>query len=171
MDRSISSRTLGRIGQIRVGEAATALLMLTYSFLAMASYNAIKPITRSKFIDSLGADNLPYVQLAAGLLIGIIMVAYSWLMARLPLRWSLPIVQVGIVGLLLAFWVLFHTGGTRVSVAFYVPDSSWGSCLSASSGPWPISFTIPDRLSACSVSSSPELRSEGLPVRSSQRGT
>ena len=105
MDRSIFNRTLGRIGQMRVGEAGTAFLMLTYSFLAMASYNAIKPITRSKFIDSLGADNLPYVQLAAGLLIGIIMVAYSWLMARLPRRWSLPIVQVGIVGLLLAFWV------------------------------------------------------------------
>ena len=129
MDRSISSRTLGRIGQIRVGEAATALLMLTYSFLAMASYNAIKPITRSKFIDSLGADNLPYVQLAAGLLIGIIMVAYSWLMARLPRRWSLPIVQVGIVGLLLAFWFLFHTGGTWVSVAFYVTGLILGILL------------------------------------------
>src|SRR5437867_1009858 len=102
MDRSISSRTLGRIGQIQVGETATAFLMFAYSFLAMASYNAIKPITRSKFIDSLGADNLPYVQLAAGVLIGMAMVAYGWLMARLPRRWSLPIVQGGIIGLLVA---------------------------------------------------------------------
>lgn len=129
MDRSISRRILGRIGQIQVGETATAFLMLTYSFLAMASYNAIKPITRSKFIDSLGADNLPYVQLAAGLLIGIIMFAYSWLMARLPRRWSLPIVQVGIVGVLVAFWFLFRAGGTWVSVAFYVAGLILGILL------------------------------------------
>ncbi len=129
MDRSISSRILGRIGQIQPGEAATAFLMLTYSFLAMASYNAIKPITRSKFIDSLGADNLPYVQLAAGVLIGMIMVAYSWLMARLPRRWSLPIVQAGIVGLLLAFWFLFRGGGAWVPVAFYVTGLILGILL------------------------------------------
>ncbi len=129
MDRSISVRALGRIGQIQVGETATAFLMLTYSFLAMASYNAIKPITRSKFIESLGADNLPYVQLAAGVLIGMIMVGYSWLMARLPRRWSLPIVQVGIVGLLVAFWFLFHVGGTWVSVAFYVTGLILGILL------------------------------------------
>ncbi|HXZ79377.1 MAG TPA: Npt1/Npt2 family nucleotide transporter, partial [Terriglobales bacterium] len=129
MDRSISSRTLGCIGQIQAGEAATAFLMLTYSFLAMASYSAIKPITRSKFIDSLGADNLPYVQLAGGVLIGMIMVGYGWLMARLPRRWSLPIVQVGIVGLLVAFWCLFRTGGTWVSVAFYVTGLILGILL------------------------------------------
>ncbi len=129
MDRSIFNRTLGRIGQIQLGEAATAFLMLAYSFLAMASYNAIKPITRSKFIDSLGADNLPYVQLAAGVLIGLMMVAYSWLMARLPRRWSLPIVQVGIVGLLIAFWFLFRTGGAWVPVAFYMTGLILGILL------------------------------------------
>ena len=40
--------------------------MFLYSFLAMTSYNIIKPITRSEFIASLGADNLPYVQFGAG---------------------------------------------------------------------------------------------------------
>ena len=129
MDGSISRRALGRIRHVPADEAVTAVLMLTYSFLAMASYNAIKPITRSKFIDSLGADNLPYVQLAAGVLIGVIMFAYSWLMARLPRRWSLPIVQVGIVGLLVVFWFLFRTGGTWVSVAFYVTGLILGILL------------------------------------------
>ena len=129
MDGSIFSRTLGRIGQVQVGEAVTAFLMLTYSFLAMASYNAIKPITRSKFIEGLGADNIPYVQLAAGLLIGISMVAYSWLMARLPHRWGLPIMQVGVVGLLVAFWFLFRAGGTWVAVAFYVTGLILGILL------------------------------------------
>ena len=40
--------------------------MFLYSFLAMTSYNIIKPITRSEFIASLGADNLPWVQFGAG---------------------------------------------------------------------------------------------------------
>ena len=33
--------------------------MFAYLFLAMTGYNILKPITRSKFITSLGADNLP----------------------------------------------------------------------------------------------------------------
>ena len=36
-------------------------MMFSYSFLAMTAYNAIKPLTRSKFISDLGADNMPYV--------------------------------------------------------------------------------------------------------------
>ena len=43
----------------------------------MTAYNILKPITRSLFISQLGADNLPWVQLAAGILIGFIMQGYS----------------------------------------------------------------------------------------------
>ena len=56
---SFLARLLRPIVQLRDGEATTALLMFLYSFLAMTSYNIIKPITRSEFISSLGADNLP----------------------------------------------------------------------------------------------------------------
>ena len=70
---SLLNRLVGRFVTVREGEAATALLMFAYSFLAMTSYNILKPITRSKFISDLGADNLPYVQLAAGVLIGVLM--------------------------------------------------------------------------------------------------
>ena len=66
-------RVLSPVAQLRECELATGLMMFAYSFLAMTAYNVIKPITRSKFISSLGADNLPYVQLAAGLLIGVLM--------------------------------------------------------------------------------------------------
>ena len=67
-------------------------MMFAYSFLAMTAYNAIKPLTRSKFIADLGADNLPYVLLASGFVIGV-------LHDRLRLadgagcreRWALPI--------------------------------------------------------------------------------
>ena len=67
--------------------------MFAYSFLAMTSYNIIQPITRSKFITSLGAENLPYVQFGAGLLIGVIMQGYSRATALLPRRWVIPLSQ------------------------------------------------------------------------------
>ena len=51
--------------------------MFAYSFLAMTSYNILKPITRSRFITSFGAHNLPWVMLAAGLLIGVLMHQYT----------------------------------------------------------------------------------------------
>jgi len=44
--------------------------MFFYSFLAMMTWNGRQAVTRSKFITHLGAGNLPYVQLAAGLLVG-----------------------------------------------------------------------------------------------------
>ena len=57
---SLFRQLFGKLVTLREGEAATALLMFAYSFLAMTSYNILKPITRSKFISALGADNLPY---------------------------------------------------------------------------------------------------------------
>ena len=98
-------RLLAPLVEVRREEGLTALMMFAYSFLAMTAYNIIKPITRSKFIADLGADNLPYVLLAAGFLIGILMTGYTWLMARLPERWGLPITQVGMAGLLVRLLV------------------------------------------------------------------
>ena len=122
---ALLKRLLAPIVELRDGEGATALLMFTYSFLVMTAYNAVKPITRSAFIRDLGADNLPYVLLASGLIIGIIMTGYAWLMKRLPRRWGLPIIQLLMIVLLITFWALFQTGQVWVSVAFYV----WGQIL------------------------------------------
>jgi ATP:ADP antiporter, AAA family len=122
-------RFLSPIVEVRREESFTALLMFTYSCLAMTAYNAIKPLTRSKFISNLGADNLPYVLLAAGLIIGVLMAGYAWLMARLPRRWGLPITQAGMAVLLVVFWFLFQTNATWVSVAFYVAGLILGVLL------------------------------------------
>ena len=67
---SLASRLLRPFAEVRARRSGTALLMFVYSFLAMTSYNIVKPITRSQFIASLGADNLPWVQFAAGMVIG-----------------------------------------------------------------------------------------------------
>ena len=118
---SLLSRVLSPIVQLRDGESTTALLMFLYSFLAMTSYNIVKPITRSQFINSLGADNLPWVQFGAGMLIGVLMQGYSRVMAMVPRRWTVPVTQAGLVSLLVIFWVLFTQAKAEwVSVAFYV---------------------------------------------------
>ena len=84
-------RLIHRAVQFRQGEAPVAWLMFAYSFLAMTAYNVLKPISKSKFIVSFGADNLPYIQLAAGALIGLLMLIYTWAIARLqflPAGWG-----------------------------------------------------------------------------------
>jgi AAA family ATP:ADP antiporter len=107
------------IVELQESEAATALLMFLYSFLAMTSYNILKPLTRSQFIKNLGADNLPWVLLAAGVLIGVIMQGYSKGVALLPRKWVIPITQTIMAGVLVAFWFAFQTKAEWVSVAFY----------------------------------------------------
>lgn len=118
-------RLLRPVVDVRQGETTITLLMFWYSFLAMAGYNIIKPATRSKFITDLGAENLPYVMLAAGLLMGVIMQQYARLVGLLPRRWMFPATQAALVGFLLAFWALFKTGLPWVSAAFYF----WGLLL------------------------------------------
>jgi AAA family ATP:ADP antiporter len=94
--------------------------MFAYSFLAMTSYNIIQPVTRSKFISDLGAENLPYIQFAAGVLIGLIMQGYMKATSLLPRRWVIPVSQAGLAAILVAFWLLFQTGQEWVSAAFYL---------------------------------------------------
>src|SRR5436190_8306297 len=118
--RSLTKRLVGKIVTLREGEGTTALLMFAYSFLAMTAYNILRPIMKSKAITALGADNLPYVLLAAGVLIGVLMHAYSYAVAKIARRWAVPVVLSIVAGLLLVFWALFHSDASWVSVAFYV---------------------------------------------------
>ncbi len=119
--RSLLTRWLAPIAELRAGEGGTALLLFLYSFLAMTSYNIVKPVTRSQFISSLGADNLPWVQFAAGMVIGVLMQAYTKAIATVPRRWTIPVTQAGMIVLLVTFWMLFtRFGADWVSVGFYL---------------------------------------------------
>jgi len=122
-------RILRPLVDLREEEGTTAVLMFAYSFLAMAGYNIVKPATRSQFIDSLGADNIPYVQLVAGLIMGFVIQGYTSAMRLLPRRWVFAATQAVMVGLLLVFWSLFKTNTSTVSVAFYLWGVLAGSLL------------------------------------------
>ncbi|HKY36601.1 MAG TPA: Npt1/Npt2 family nucleotide transporter [Polyangiaceae bacterium] len=119
---SLGRRALASVVELYEGETATALLMFSYSFLAMAGYNVIKPATRSKFIAGIGADNLPYMLLLAGLGMGFVMQGYSSLLRKVPRRWVIPGTQLVLVACLFAFWFLFRLQENWVSAVFYF----WG---------------------------------------------
>ncbi|MGH9321045.1 MAG: NTP/NDP exchange transporter, partial [Vicinamibacteria bacterium] len=119
MSDSFLRRILSPVVTFREGEAVVGVLMFIYSFLVMTAYNNIKPSAASKFIDDLGAGNVPYVFLLAGLTMGFIMNYYSRLVGRVPKLWVLPGTQVVIIGLLIGFWFLFQTGQPWVSAAFF----------------------------------------------------
>jgi AAA family ATP:ADP antiporter len=119
MSKSFLRRLLSPMVDLREGETATAVLMFIYSFLVMAAYNNIRPSATSKFIDALGAENIPWVYLIGGLTLGIILQYYSRLVGKIPPRWVLPGTQVIVIGLLVGFWFLFKTGQDWVSAVFY----------------------------------------------------
>ncbi len=125
MSIPLTRRLLAPIVNLREGETGTAILMFVYSFLVMTAYNNIKPSATSKFIKDLGADNLPWIYLIAGVTLGIILQYYSRLVGKIPPRWVLPGTQVVVIGLLIGFWFLFKTGEEWVSAAFYF----WGRLL------------------------------------------
>ena len=119
MDSRVSG-FLSKVLPVRADEATVALLMFAYSFLAMTAYNILKPITKSKAIDHLGADNLPWVLLGSSVLIGVLMHLYGSAARRLPRQHVVPLTQSAIIVLLGVFWVLLKTEAVWVTIALYV---------------------------------------------------
>jgi AAA family ATP:ADP antiporter len=117
---SAAKRVFGKVIALRDGESTIALLMFAYSFLAMTSYNIVKPVLGSKFIDELGANKLPWVQLGAGIVIGVAMHLYGNAVQRMPRRRVIPVTQAAIVVLLIIFWGLLRTGAVWVTVTLYL---------------------------------------------------
>jgi len=118
----VFARLLRPLVQFRDGEITTGLMMFLYSFLAMAGYNMIKPVTRGLFIEKLGAENLPWVQFGAGIVIGLIMQGYTRAIRVVPRRWMIPVTLAGLVALMATFYVLFAGLPTNraVAVGFYL---------------------------------------------------
>jgi ATP:ADP antiporter, AAA family len=113
------NRVLGRVVSLREDEGTIAFLMFAYSFLAMTSHNILKPVTGSRFIEQLGADNQPFAQLAVGVFIGVLMHWYGHLVRRMPSRQVVPLTQLGLAILLVIFWALLKTGAVWVTVGLY----------------------------------------------------
>ncbi|HEY7818083.1 MAG TPA: MFS transporter, partial [Vicinamibacteria bacterium] len=119
MIESFLRRALSPVVTFREGEAVTGALMFVYSFMVMAAYNIIKPTAASKFIDDLGANNVPWVFLASGITMGFIMNYYSRAVGKVSKFWVLPGTLVLVIALMLGFWSLLQTEQTWASVAYF----------------------------------------------------
>lgn len=125
MQSPLLQRVLKPFADVRAQESRTALLMFAYAYLAMTSYNIIRPLTRSKIITELGAVNVPYVDMWTGIVIGFLMVGYVRLYGALPRRWALTLILVGMAACMVGFWATLGTGQRPTAIAFYL----WGQIL------------------------------------------
>lgn len=104
---------------VRTPAIRTGLLFINFFLIIMALYH-LKPASRSLFIDSMGADRLPYVWIMTALTIGVVIAYYH----RLVERYSRLHVVLGscliFTGLLVLFRVLLIDPGNAVSLCFYV---------------------------------------------------
>ena len=119
MSDSFLRRVLSPVVTFREGEATTSVLMFLYSFLVMTAYNSIKPSAASKFIEDLGAENVPYAFLIAGVSMGFILNLYSRGVSKVRKLWVLPGTQILLISLLVSFWFLFQIDQPWVSAAFF----------------------------------------------------
>ena len=114
--RGYLHRLLSPIVDVRRAETNSLFLMFLYSFLIMASYNIVKPLTRAQFIDDVGAKNLPFVLLVAGVLIGVIMQGCARLIRWLPSTAVIPTTHLVMAGFLVRRDVaaaIRHVGDAR----------------------------------------------------------
>jgi AAA family ATP:ADP antiporter len=103
----------------RRGALRSALLFLNF-FLIMLAYYQVKPASRSLFLEHVGADNLPYVWTASGLLLMLMLPPYQKLLQRFD---RIRIVQgtaALVIALLLYFRFLMNDAGLLSASAFYV---------------------------------------------------
>jgi AAA family ATP:ADP antiporter len=104
---------------IRILSIRAAFLFTNFFFIIMALYQ-LKPASRSLFIESLGADQLPYVWIGTALTIGAVIIYYN----RLVERHSRLRVVLGscllFSGLLVVFRLMLISPSSAISVCFYI---------------------------------------------------
>ena len=112
---------------IKRDEVSQTFLMFAYYFLVIASHTIVKSIRDALFLDTLGAEQLPYVYIGIALMASLIMPGYSRL-AQVTRRSRLIIgSNLFFVSNILAFWWLFHYEWQRLSYILYI----WASIFSA----------------------------------------
>ncbi|RLE34820.1 MAG: hypothetical protein DRJ61_04400 [Acidobacteria bacterium] len=105
---------------IRPGEGWIAWLFFVYFFVLACAQYAIKSVRQAAFIDSWGAEQLPWVYLALALVSFPVLVLYTRIAARYRLHRTIIVFCV-LHGLTLAaFYELFALPGRWVPGLFYV---------------------------------------------------
>ncbi len=92
---------------IRRGEGKRVAMMAGYSFVIIASYDILKPMTRSLFVYHLGADQLPLLYMLVALVVGIFVLFYIRFSSNVSLDRLILWTTLFLAGNLLFFrWLL-----------------------------------------------------------------
>ena len=112
---------LQRLGiDIHPGEGRTTLLLAFGFFLVVTFQYAAKTVRQSTFIDSLGAENLPWVYLLVAVCSFPLLRVWMRWAERLPRHTLVAVSSVIVAASLVVFWLLYGQGWRWVPVAFYV---------------------------------------------------
>ncbi len=114
--RGARSPLLGRIVDVRPGEAAAALLAFAYFFALMAGYYILRPLREEMGIRG-GVEHLPWNFTATLVAMLVAVPLYSELVARLPRARAVPLVYRFFLVNLLAFYAAMRVGLAPAAVA------------------------------------------------------
>ncbi len=105
---------------LRSGEAGLCWLLFLIHFLLLTFQYASKSIRQSIYIDTLGAEQLPFVYLLTALCAYPVLRLYGRLIDRWPLHRLIAASSLLVAASLVGFWWLFQSGVRWASVAFYL---------------------------------------------------
>ena len=111
------SRALERLLRLQPGEGRRGLLLFTYLFLIISSFVVSKAARDALFLERYSALQLPLVDIAIGLLVGVVVAVYI----RVGRTTTLPALQSGSLLFLSATSLLFWWLSVRVSASWLFP--------------------------------------------------
>ncbi len=122
------AKKLGRLVDIRTGEAARVGMLVSLFFFIIAANNLIKIVRDSLFLSRFPITQLPYVYLLVALLASLIIAVYTRYTSSLPLYSLILRSNAFIVSNVIIFWFLiaFFDFGW-VIYAFYI----WSAIVGA----------------------------------------
>ena len=119
-EESLLSRFFGLFGDVREGEVATSLLLLTNIFVMLAGYYVCKTVREPLILLSGGAAIKSYASAGQAVLLMAFVPLYGWFASRVDrMRLLLGVSLFFIVNLEL-FWLAGRAGAPFVGIAFYI---------------------------------------------------
>ena len=114
---------------IRPAERALTGALAAYFFFIVAALYLMKPARNSLFLDSLGADKLPWVYFATALVTWWVVVAYVRLATRANLMAIIQVTLVATLACLAGFWLWLSRSDLVSPLFFYVWVKIYGVLL------------------------------------------
>jgi AAA family ATP:ADP antiporter len=97
-----------RTNKLQPGERLRVLVMASYIFVIIMSYNVLKPMTRSLFVMNQGLGQLPGMYMLVALVVGIFVFFYLRLANKLKLNRLINVTNLFLTSNLLLFWWLLY---------------------------------------------------------------